>query len=139
MAASRSGDWLSAVYQSGVGGDSILYIVCDDWVHKSCSGININLSNVTDFTYKVCSDSQTIKPRVESIDILNVDTLCFLHIIGAGGRAEACSIGRDRSEWKKFKELISFLTMRGLSLVVAVQSRLTKIHFGLVDHLWLDW
>lgn len=50
----------------GVGGNSVLYIVCRDWVHKSCSDVMGSLSNVIDFTCSVCHGNQTMEAGVES-------------------------------------------------------------------------
>jgi len=46
-----------------------------------------------------------------------VDEFCYLgDIIGVRGGAEASSIMRIRCDWKKFRELLLLLTMKGLSL-----------------------
>ncbi len=37
-------------------------------------------------------------------------------VTSAGGGAEACSVARVRSGWKKFRELLPLLTLKGLSL-----------------------
>ncbi len=57
--------------------------------------------------------------RVESSDIGNeclqrVDKFCYLgNVIGARGGAAATSIVRVWGDWKKFRELIPFLPIKG--------------------------
>jgi len=46
-----------------------------------------------------------------------VEELCYLEdIISTGGGAGESSVTRVRSGWKKFRELLQLLTLRGLSL-----------------------
>jgi len=63
-----------------------------------------------------------VEPRMEIInargEILEcVNEFCYLgDMIGVGGDVEANSIMRVKCNWKKFRELLPLLTMKGLSL-----------------------
>lgn len=46
---SSSCDWPCAVCKRDMGGNSILRIVCGDWVHIRCSDVIDSLSKVPDF------------------------------------------------------------------------------------------
>lgn len=73
----RNGAWQCVICKRGVSGNSILRIVCGNWVHKRWSDVMGSLSNVTDFICSVYSGNQIMEPRVECIDDKNESLLCI--------------------------------------------------------------
>ena len=54
--------------------------------------------------------------ELADVSLKSVEEFCYLgDIISAGGGTEASSIARLKSGWKKFRELLPLLTLRGLS------------------------
>lgn len=118
----ESGQWPCAVCKKGVGRNSIKCNVCSLWVHGRCSGIRGRLREDVAFSCSVCAGNQIAPVRLDRLDIGDmslecVDEFCYLgDMISAGGGAEAGSVARIRSGWKKFRELLPLLTLRGPSL-----------------------
>lgn len=54
-----------------MGNNSILFIVCTNWVHRICSGVIGGLSNVLDFIYSLYMGSESLELRVKSTDTGN--------------------------------------------------------------------
>ena len=60
------------VHNRSIDNNSILCIVCGDWVHKIWSnGLKGALANVTDFNCSVCNGSQIMESRMDSIAVGN--------------------------------------------------------------------
>ena len=67
----------------------------------------------------MCAGNQIAPVRLDIGDksLECVDEFCYLgDMISAGGGAEASSVARIRSGWKKYRELLPLLTSRGPSL-----------------------
>ena len=81
-----------------------------------------SLQNVIDFECAACKREYVVQPRCEKVEIGDVslecvDEFCYLgDKLSAGGGAEANSVAGVRSGWKKFRELLPLLTLKGLSL-----------------------
>ncbi len=67
-----------------------------------------SLQNVIDFECATCKGEYIVQPRCEKVEFSDVslecmDEFCYLgDKLSAGGGAEACSVARVRSGWKKF-------------------------------------
>ena len=115
-----SGKHPCGVCRKGVGRNSIFCGYCKHWVHKRCSGLRqLNLD--ANFKCRSCADEQ-IKGEVDNKMVLDgveydvVNQFCYLgDMLNAGGGAEASTIARVRSAWKKFRELLPLLTSRVFS------------------------
>ena len=116
------GAYPCAVCRTGVGSSSIQCNGCNLWVHKKCSGIRGRLRNDGDFECAVCRGENVVRERQERVVLAGesfecVQEFCYLgDVICSGGGADASSVARIRSGWKKFRELLPLLTMRGFSL-----------------------
>lgn len=105
----------------GVGANSILCTMCNRWVHKRCSGVNGGLSLVANFKCRTCTAPQVVYDESKNVEVDGVEyevvnQFCYLgDMLSAGGGAEASSIARIRSGWKKFRELLPLLTSRVFS------------------------
>jgi len=86
-----SGEWPCSVCKRGVGRNSIICCVCDEWVHKRCSGAYGTLWNVTTLSVPHAKRTQMVEPRLERIDLGDttlecVDKFCYLgEMIGESG------------------------------------------------------
>ena len=113
-----SGQYPCAVCCKGVASNSIFCTYCNKWVHKRCSGITGNLTTVKDFKCRTCSDPSPDNDKIKSVELNGteyevVDQFCYLgDMLSAGGGAEASTVARVRSGWKKFRELLPLLTSR---------------------------
>ena len=124
--AESTGKWPCAVCKKGVGANSIKCTVCQQWVHKRCSGLSGSL-NVVGFECIRCVEGGE-RGEVEKEEELEIDgegkvecvgKFCYLgDMIGSGGGAEEASRTRVRCAWAKFRELSPILTARGASLKV---------------------
>ena len=91
-------------------------------MHKRCSGIRGGLQVVPDFKCAVCAGKQETPVGVERLVYVDispecVDKFCYLgDMMSAGGGAEAALNARIRSGWRKFRELLPLLTLKGTSL-----------------------
>ena len=117
-----SGENPCGVCSKGVGTNSILCTNCNHWVHKRCSDVAGRLDRVVDFRCRKCLNPQQAPNDLErKVDIDGneyevVDQFCYLgDMLSAGGGAEASSVCRVRSGWKKFRELLPLLTRRVFS------------------------
>ena len=94
------------------------------FVHKRCSGLKGRLGEVPDFKCSKCLHPQEVRETAKKIKLGNsdyevVDQFCYLcGMFSAGFGAEASSIMRGRSGWKKFRELLPLLT----SMLVSAES-----------------
>ena len=115
------GQFPCGVCHKGVASNSIFCSYCMHWVHKRCSGVRGRLSAVRDFKCKSCDGMIECPAEIKKVELCGqeyevVDKFCYLgDMLNAGGGAEASSIARIRSGWKKFRELLPFLTSRSLS------------------------
>ena len=115
------GKFPCGVCLKGVASNSIFCKYCKCWVHKRCSGVKGRLEAVVDFKCKACenirvAEDQSKSVKMGGIDYEVVDQFCYLgDMLNAGGGAEASSIARVRSGWKKFRELLPILTGRAFS------------------------
>ena len=116
-----SGKYPCAVCCKGVASNSIYCTHCNKWVHKRCSGIAGNLATVRNFKCRTCLDPSPNHDRITSVKLKGteyeaVDQFCYLgDMLSAGGGAEASTVARVRSGWKKFRELLPLLTNRTFS------------------------
>lgn len=66
----------SCCIEEGLGGNSIFCIILYvDWMHKSSCSVMGSLSNVNDFTYRMCSVNLI---KVDSTDISNGSLQCVV-------------------------------------------------------------
>ena len=114
-----SGNYPCGVCCKGVGANSILCIPCNHWVYKRCSGvIKGRMDAVVDFTCRKCLNPQVVveEDKVVKLDGNEyevVDQFSYLgDMLSAGGGAEASTIARVRSGWKKIRELLPLLSSR---------------------------
>ena len=121
------GRWPCAVCRKGVGNNSVRCTRCDQWVHYRCSGVRGRLQDEGNYVCGVCRGEHIVRERQERIELAGesfscVEEFCYLgDMICAGGGAEASSVARVRSGWKKFRELLPLLTKRGVSFRVKGQ------------------
>ena len=107
--------------KKGVGRNSVYYSFCKHWVHKRCSRFQGRLTDAPDFKCHSClhppeSEKEAQKFKLDNFDYERVDKFYYLgDILSAGGGAEASSITRIRTGWKKFWELLPLLTSRVFS------------------------
>jgi hypothetical protein len=137
--AQETGKHPCPVCKKGVGRNSIQCRTCKGWVHKKCSGVKGRLIEMAkDFKCKTChrrtergaveekeSGDRGLEGGTESVEMGEgerlevVKSFCYLgDVIEAGGGVEAAVASRIRCAWKKFNELKSILTRKGLSLKV---------------------
>ena len=125
-AVEKVGRWPCSVCGKGVGRNSIQCSACLSWVHKRCSGIKSSLKpDVCGFVCGVClgvcgdgADGSLEHLSLKGGEALEcVDRFCYLgDTISARGGAEAASVARVRSAWKKFRELSGLITNKEVSL-----------------------
>ena len=121
------GRWPCAVCRKGVGSNSVRCSRCAQWVHHRCSGVRGRLRDDGNYVCVVCRGERVEGERRERVELAGesfscVEEFCYLgDMICAGGGAEASSVARVRSGWKKFRELLPLLTKRGLSFRVKGQ------------------
>ena len=117
----KSGRYPCGVCGKGVGANSVYCTFCNRWVHKRCSGLKRRLRDVPNFKCRRCLHPQEVNEAAKMIKLGNsdyevVDQFCYLgDMLSAGGGAQASSIMRVRSGWKKFRELLPLLTFRMFS------------------------
>ena len=118
------GSYPCAVCRTGVGANSILRTKCKKWVHKKCSGIKRVLSSDPSYQCLCCRGlARPIDGRpLTSVDVDGskldvVPEFCYLgDMLSSGGGCDASIAARCRSAWKKFRELLSLLTTKHVSL-----------------------
>ena len=121
----QSGAWPCGVCGKGVQNNSIQCRGCQKWVHRRCSGVKGSLSAASDtFQCKRCrgevpqSDTAEQEGLVvggETYEV--VDSFCYLgDMLNADGGVDLAVTTRVRSGWKKFRELMPFLTSKAPSL-----------------------
>ena len=119
------GRWPCGVCRKGVGSNSIFCQSCKHWVHRKCSGISGKLRADLQFVCKRCkgeiTDSAVFPASVMysggSLEV--VENFCYLgDMLGSEGGVERSVITRVGTAWRKFRELLSLLTSRVLSLQV---------------------
>ena len=119
-----SGRYPCGVCRKGVGNNSILCTICSHWVHKKCSNVSGNLTNVASFR---CDRCLGIAPSLNPTPLTHVtldgnnfevvSSFCYLgDFLSAGGGCELSIATRIRSAWKKFRELLPILTCKSISL-----------------------
>ena len=117
-----SGVYPCAVYRTGVGNNSIYCNGCKLWVHKKCRGLQ-RLTQNPDYRCAPCmGNACPIDSRPQSEVQVGPDKLevvasfCYLgDMISAGGGCEIAVTTRVKTAWKKFRELLPFLTSGHLS------------------------
>jgi hypothetical protein len=113
--------WPCGVCSKGVGRNSIQCTACSKWIHKKCSGIKGNLmSSMNMFKCRRCLRGQTTEVSSKGLDIGNGNILekvrkfCYLgDMLSVDGGADAAVVARTRGAWKKFRELLPILTIKG--------------------------
>ena len=115
----NSGKWPCGVCGKGVQANSVQCTVCKKWIHKRCSGVRGDLSQVADgFRCRRCDG--TIQ-EVDLAEDLMVDgetyecvkSFCYLgDTLDGDGGADLAATARIRNGWMKFRELLPFLTSR---------------------------
>ena len=115
------GKYPCGVCCKGVASNSIFCNNCKCWVHKRCSGVKGRLEAIVNFKCKSCKNLQgkseeDKKIYLDDIEYEIVGQFCYLgDMLSAGGGAEASTVTRVRSAWKKFRELLPLLTGRVFS------------------------
>ena len=119
------GRWPCGVCREGVGSNSIFCQSCKHWVHRKCIGISGRLRANLQFVSKRCkceiADNAAFPASVmysgDSLEV--VENFCYLRdILGSEGGVERSVITGVGTAWRKFRELLSLLTSRVLSLQV---------------------
>ena len=109
--------------RKGVGSNSIFCQSCKHWVHRKCSGISGRLRADLQFVCKHCkgeiTDNAVFPASVmysgDSLEV--VENFCYLgDMLGSEGGVERSVITRVDIAWRKFRELLSLLTSRVLSV-----------------------
>ena len=101
-----------------VGRNSIYCSFYKHWLHKRCSGLKGRLTITSSFKCHGClrspeNGNEAHKIKLGDVDYGRVNKFCYLgDMLSAGGGAEASSITRVRTGWKKFRELLPLLTSR---------------------------
>ena len=118
--AAKTGKHPCGICNKGVGRNSIH---CKLWIHKGCSGIKGSLTSATNFICTKCLSPPTddsLPPGTITLagnELEVVDRFCYLgDMLEANGGAEASSIARVQSGWKKFKDVLPLIDSRGVSL-----------------------
>ena len=115
----NSGKWPCGVCGKGVQANSVPYTVCKKWIHKRCSGVRGDLSQVADgFRCRRCDGT------IQEVDLAEdlmadgetyecVKSFCYLgDTLDGDGGADRVATARIRNGWMKFRELLPFLTSR---------------------------
>ena len=119
------GRWPCGVCRKGVGSNSIFCQCCKHWIHRKCSGISGKLRADLQFVCKRCkgeiTDSAVFPASVMysggSLEV--VENFCYLgDMLGSEEGVERSVITMVGTAWRKFRELLSLLTSRVLSLQV---------------------
>ena len=119
------GRWPCGVCRKGIGSNSIFCQSCKHWVHRKCSGISGKLRADLQFVCKRCkgeiTDNAVFPASVMysggSLEV--VENFCYLgDMLGSERGVERSVITRVGTAWRKFRELLSLLTSRVLSLQV---------------------
>ena len=124
-----SGKWPCGVCRKGVGANSVQCTRCQKWVHKKCSGVKGTLSKVAQsFVCRVCKGQEKDEIREKSLDMGDGTTLewvgkfCYLgDMINANGGADSAVAARISAGWKKFREMLPFLTNKAVPLTLKVK------------------
>ena len=117
-----SGEFPCAVCRTGVGSNSIFCNGCKHWVHKKCSGLK-RLKKDPDYRCTRCQETARLldgRPQKEvqvGPDKLEVvASFCYLgDMLSAAGGCELSTTTHVKTAWKKFKDLLSVLSLRHLS------------------------
>ena len=94
---------------------------CKHWVHKRCSGFKGRLIDTPDLKCHCClhppnSEKEAHKFKLGNFDYERVEKFCYLEDMLSDGRgAEASSMTRIRTGWKKIRELLPLFTSKVLS------------------------
>ena len=111
-----------AAFEKRVGKNSIRCEKCSKWVHKRCSGIKGSLARVDNFECKCCRGDvksqrgeETIKLDWDNLEV--EDKFCYLgDMLNSEVSVQNAVIARLRVGWGKFKDLLSALCKKGVSL-----------------------
>jgi len=117
--------WPCGVCGRGVGNNSIQCTSYQKWVHRKCSGIKGSMYKVMKtFVCRGCMNP-VIGIGCTSVDIgVNanlelVDKFCYLgDMLSVIGVADAAVEIRIHIEWNKYRQLVSLLTNKDVSLIV---------------------
>ena len=119
----KAAKWPCGVCGRGVGSNSIQRTICHRWVHKKCSGIKGSMYKVMgSFICRGCSNpvfstGHTSVDIGASANLEVVDEFCYLgDMLSVDGDADAALETRIRIGWNKFRQLVSLLTNRDISL-----------------------
>ena len=117
----REGAWPCGVCGKGVQANSLQCTACERWVHRRCSGVKgrLEAASVT-FQCKRCrgdvpqadpSDQEGLVVEGETYEV--VTSFCYLgDMLNADGGVDLAVNARVRSGWRKFRELMPFLTSK---------------------------
>ena len=117
-----SGEFPCTICRTGVGSNSIFCNGCKHWVHKKCSGLK-RLTEDPDYRCTWCQgtacslDGRPQKEVQVGPNKLEVAaSFCYLRqMLSAAGGCELSTTTSVKTAWKKFKELLPFLSSRHLS------------------------
>ena len=115
----NSGKWSCGVCGKGVQAKSVQCTICENWIHKRCSGVRGDLSHVADgFRCRRCDgtiqESDLAKDIMVDGDTYGcVKSSCYLGdtLDGDGGVDLAATV-RISNGWMKSQDLLPFLTSR---------------------------
>jgi len=99
-----------------------MYMSCQKWVYKKCSGIKGSMYKVMkSFICRGCSNPVIGRSSVDiggSANLDVVDKFCYLSdILSVDGDDDAAMEARIRIGWNKFRQLVPLLTnFRNISL-----------------------
>ena len=117
-----SGEYPCAVCRTGVGNNSIYSNGCKLWVHKKYSGLQQLTPNPDNRCARCMGNPLPIDDRPQSEVQVGPDKMevvasfCYLgDMLSAGGGCEIMVTSRVKTAWKKFRELLPFLTSGHLS------------------------
>ena len=117
-----SGEFLCAVYRTGVDSNSIFCKGCKHWVHKKCSRLK-RLTEDPDYRCTRCQGTARPLDGIPQREVLvgsdkleAVASFCYLcDMLSAAVDCELSVTTRVKTAWKKFKELKPILSSRHLS------------------------
>ena len=121
----QSGAWPCGVCGKGVQANSIQCKGCQKWVHRRCSGVKGSLLAACDtFQCKRCRGEVPQAGPAEQEGLVvdgeayeAVDSFCYLgDMLNADGGVDLAVTTRVRGGWRKFRELMPFLTSKAPSL-----------------------
>ena len=118
------GKYPCSVCGKKMGRNSVQCTKCQHWVCKRCSGVHGSLTREKDFTWKKCipgvlfeDENKMISLDGDNIEV--VDRFSYLgDVISTEGGAQEAVTSRNRSAWKKFKEVSNVICGRSMSLKV---------------------